>query len=56
MSSEIESPCINICKLDKDTQTCTGCGRDIIEIIDWPTMTNEERQAVLDRIKNGRNS
>ena len=27
-----KSPCVNICKLDKDT-ICIGCGRSIEEII-----------------------
>lgn len=29
-----EKQCIRECKLDKETQTCTGCGRTLAEIVD----------------------
>lgn len=33
--SAIESPCIKVCELNRD-QICTGCGRTLAEITDWP--------------------
>ncbi|WMS87991.1 DUF1289 domain-containing protein [Pleionea litopenaei] len=49
----VKSPCIGICKLVAKDQAeiCSGCQRTVDEIIAWPTMTNAQRQQVLDRIK-----
>jgi predicted Fe-S protein YdhL (DUF1289 family) len=33
-----DKKCQNKCKLDKETQTCTGCGRTLQEIIDAGNM------------------
>lgn len=43
------SPCVNICKLN-DSSICVGCLRTVDEITDWSIYTNEEKQAILDRI------
>ena len=45
----VESPCVNVCKLNADF-VCIGCGRTMKEVMDWPTMTGDERQRVLDRV------
>lgn len=29
------SPCISVCKMDIDSQLCTGCYRTLDEIIAW---------------------
>lgn len=50
--NEVKSPCIKICKMKKDT--CLGCGRTIDEIKYWVVLSNEEKQIVLDRIKEGK--
>jgi len=44
-----ESPCVNVCKLDSDF-VCEGCGRTIQEVLKWPEYTDEQKQAVLDRL------
>ena len=46
---EVPSPCQNICVLDPE-MICIGCGRSAEEISRWTVMTNEEKQAVIDRI------
>ncbi|HRO13943.1 MAG TPA: DUF1289 domain-containing protein [Paracoccus sp. (in: a-proteobacteria)] len=46
----VESPCRNICSLDADQRFCTACLRTLDEIARWGTMTDAERNAVLDRI------
>ena len=43
------SPCVNICKLDENFD-CKGCGRTIDEILKWPEYTDDQKQAVLDRL------
>jgi predicted Fe-S protein YdhL (DUF1289 family) len=45
----MKSPCIKICKL-KDGM-CLGCFRLIDEISKWKSMNNDEKQQVLDNIK-----
>ena len=52
----VESPCINVCKIENDV--CIGCGRTLEEIAHWTSMSNEERklinQRAKDLIKNGK--
>lgn len=47
---EVDSPCIGVCHLDNDV--CRGCGRTTEEVVEWYNYTNEQKQAVLDRIFN----
>jgi len=48
------SPCIGVCQLDGRTQTCTGCGRTIDEIASWSGLSDEERRAIVARLKASR--
>ena len=43
----IQSPCINICEMDKGTGLCRGCARTLQEIANWSQMTEAERQMVM---------
>jgi predicted Fe-S protein YdhL (DUF1289 family) len=47
--SPIESPCISVCRYDNDV--CVGCGRTVDDITNWYDMTDDEKQAVLNRIE-----
>lgn len=44
----IESPCINVCKLDQATGLCVGCLRSVDEIRAWRNASNEEKQAIVE--------
>lgn len=44
-----KSPCISYCKTENGI--CIGCHRTIEEIINWRTMTNEEKLAIIKRIE-----
>ncbi|SHL93847.1 hypothetical protein SAMN05444389_102247 [Paracoccus solventivorans] len=46
----VESPCLNICTLDRDTRICTACLRTLEEIGGWSRMSDAEKRRVLDRI------
>jgi len=46
----ITSPCNGTCNLVG--KICTGCKRSIEEITKWLAMSNEEREAIEERIKN----
>jgi predicted Fe-S protein YdhL (DUF1289 family) len=47
--SPIESPCISVCRYEN--QVCVGCGRTVDDITNWYDMTDDEKQAVLNRIE-----
>lgn len=46
-----DSPCTNVCAID-DEDTCIGCGRTLAEIASWTSMTDDEREDVLERLSN----
>lgn len=45
----IPNPCKSICKLKDDV--CIGCHRTKEEVDSWPKLTNEQRYAIVTRIK-----
>ena len=47
--SPIESPCISICRYEDEI--CVGCGRTVDDVVNWYDMTDDEKQAVLNRIE-----
>jgi len=49
----VDSPCVDLCKLDSDF-VCEGCGRTIEEILKWSEYTYEQKQAVLNRLFDGK--
>lgn len=49
--SQVESPCINICKLNAQTGLCEGCMRSMDEIVNWIFYSDPEKQIVLDNIQ-----
>ena len=50
-NSTVESPCINICRLDEITGLCSGCYRTIDEIVAWPQFSDHEKIFVLDTVE-----
>lgn len=50
MTKEVESPCIGVCGLFDGV--CRGCGRTTEEVTEWYNLTDEQKQAVLDRLNN----
>lgn len=45
------TPCINVCKLDPNMQYCIGCKRTLEQIQNWSSLTDEQRQQIIDRLK-----
>ena len=43
----IASPCINICRIHRETRLCEGCGRTLDEIARWGSATPEWRASVM---------
>ena len=50
--SLVKSPCIKVCKFDDSGEYCVGCFRTATEMRDWYTMTDAEKNTVLERIEN----
>jgi predicted Fe-S protein YdhL (DUF1289 family) len=49
-NTAVESPCLGICSLDEQ-DICSGCYRNVQEIIDWMSMDNAQREDVLRKCK-----
>lgn len=49
LTRSIPSPCCNVCKLD-DEFVCKGCLRTREEIVNWKTMSDEQKMKVWSRI------
>jgi len=43
----IDSPCVLVCSVDKESDQCFGCGRSRDEIAKWILYTKAERDEVL---------
>ena len=48
------TPCISICKIDRQTRKCEGCGRTIDQISQWSKMSYDERMAVMKELGYGK--
>lgn len=46
----METPCIQVCVIDPETELCSGCGRTRMEIARWTSMTPEERRAIMETL------
>ncbi|WP_373975866.1 DUF1289 domain-containing protein [Chitinibacter sp. SCUT-21] len=44
------SPCIKLCQLDESGNHCIGCLRTLDELRQWSKASDEEKQAILDRV------
>ncbi len=43
----IESPCIDVCRMNPDTGHCDGCWRTLEEIIAWSRADDKEKRRIL---------
>ena len=50
MGKKAASPCIDVCKIDKESGLCRGCLRTRKEIAKWKKYSKKERRAVLDEL------
>lgn len=46
----IESPCNKVCVMNEATGLCRGCYRTLDEIARWGTMSDAERQEVIEKL------
>ena len=43
----VESPCVEVCRMDPAKEVCAGCWRTLDEIARWRDMSDAERRSVL---------
>lgn len=43
----VESPCVEVCRMDPAMEVCAGCWRTLDEIARWRDMGDAERESVL---------
>jgi hypothetical protein len=43
----IESPCKNVCIVDRRSEICIGCGRTVAEVASWMRMSAAERRRIM---------
>ncbi|TKC89418.1 DUF1289 domain-containing protein [Trinickia terrae] len=43
----VPSPCINVCRINPETQWCDGCLRTIDEIRAWSQSDDDAKRAIL---------
>ncbi|HEY4136519.1 MAG TPA: DUF1289 domain-containing protein [Alphaproteobacteria bacterium] len=44
---KVESPCVDVCKMDKSSGLCRGCLRTISEIATWKDLSRKRQEALL---------
>jgi len=47
MTTPIASPCIKLCRIDRQTEMCEGCYRTLAEIAAWSRLSPDERAAIM---------
>lgn len=47
---KVVSPCVRICKQDRQAGFCIGCGRTVHEVFRWFNMPDDERRETLAKL------
>ena len=47
---DMESPCVNICRINAEARICAGCGRTLDEIADWTRYPPARRRAIMNEL------
>ena len=50
----LTSPCINVCRMDRDSGLCQGCFRTLDEIAAWSRVNDDVRTTILARVEKRR--
>ena len=52
----VQSPCIDVCRMDAKSGLCEGCLRTVDEIAGWAAATDDARHLILAAIAQRRTS
>ena len=47
---KIDSPCIDICTIDRDSGECIGCGRTVEDVRNWANFDNLKKKQILENL------
>jgi predicted Fe-S protein YdhL (DUF1289 family) len=47
----LKSPCVKVCVMDPIRKVCLGCCRTLDEIAAWGTMSEADRERVMDSLQ-----
>ena len=47
---EIDSPCIDICTIDRVSGECIGCGRTVEDVRNWANFDNLKKKQILENL------
>lgn len=47
----MESPCIKVCAVDRDSGRCLGCGRTLAQIAGWASFAPAERRRIMNELR-----
>ena len=53
---EVESPCVKVCVIQRETGYCIGCQRTADEIGRWSRITPEERRQIMSQLAHRANA
>ena len=51
VASQVASPCVNVCRVNRRKGLCEGCHRTLDEIAAWPTANDDQRRAIIAHAK-----
>lgn len=54
--SEVPSPCVAVCQIDRESGFCLGCWRTIEEIAGWAGYDDGRRRAIVSELHERRGS
>ena len=43
----LASPCVDVCKMNRQADLCIGCFRSLAEIADWQILTDQRRREII---------
>lgn len=49
--SEIASPCISVCDVDREKGRCANCGRTLDQIVSWSSLEPAERVEIMEELE-----
>ena len=47
----MKSPCVKVCQMDPQRGLCLGCARTLDEIARWGSMSDAERDSILQQLR-----
>ena len=50
----VDSPCVNVCRMDADNHMCVGCFRTLDEIAQWSRASEDAKRAILAAVEGRR--